>query len=302
MKIRFAAALFALALPLCAQEPAAAETLFYKAYWLQNGERNFAEAMTLYEKFLQQAPDHALVGRAAQFQFELLTRAGKTDEAKAFAVKYEKVLGKVSVPAAGAGEGRGEARGEGRGRDAAGGDAAGRLADLKKQLEEAKSSGNEEQAARLERQIRRLEQAGGEGAGPGGPGGQGGRGTRGGGMFGSKKLTEMSTEELDQFKQGLERMSGMVDRMREANPDGAKAMEENLSSLQKALDENKLEDAQKALDKMRESMPRGGRRGGGAGGEGGGGRPAGGGGGEGGGGRPAGGGGGRTGGGGGGGN
>lgn len=299
MKIRFAAALFALALPLCAQDPAAAEALFYKAYWLQNGERNYAEAMTLYDKFLQQAPEHALVSRAAQFQFELLTRAGKTEEAKAFAAKYEKVLGKVSVPAAGAGTTAGEGRGEGRGRGGEGGDAQARLADLKKQLEAAKSSGDEEQAARLERQIRRLEQGGGE-AGAGGPGGQGGRGMRGGGMFGSKKLTEMSTEELDQFKEGMERMSGMVERMREANPDGAKTMEENLASMKKALDENKLEDAQKALDKIRESMPRGGRRGGaggGAGGGEGGGRGAGGGAG-----RPAGGGGGGNSGGGGGGN
>ena len=51
MKIRFAAALFALALPLMSQDAASApaETLFYKAYWMEKGERNFAEAMSLYE-------------------------------------------------------------------------------------------------------------------------------------------------------------------------------------------------------------------------------------------------------------
>ncbi|MEQ1630853.1 MAG: hypothetical protein ABL997_00675 [Planctomycetota bacterium] len=271
MMTRFAAVLLALALPLCAQDPAAAEALFHKAYWLQNGERNFAEAMTLYDKFLVAAPEHPLVARAAQFQFELLTRAGKTDEATAFAKKYEKVLGKVAAPAAstttatGEGQGEGRGRGEGRG-EGGGGDMSKRLADAKKQLEEAKASGDEEAIARLERQIRRMEQAGSDGSAAG-PGGRGQRG----GMFGSKKLTEMTAEELETFKGGLERMSGMVEMMKERNPDGAKAIEENVALLKTALEADKLEDAQKALDKIRESMPqRGGRGGrGGAGGGGG---------------------------------
>ncbi len=267
MKIRFAAALFALSFPLLAQDPAASEALFYKAYWLQNGERNFAEAMTLYDKFLQAAPEHPLVGRAAQFQFELLTRAGKTEEAKAFAVKYEKQLGKVAVPAPAAPKADAPAT---RPAGQAGGDNAQRLADLKKQLEEAKASGDEETATRLQRQIARLEQAGGEGGGPGGPGGRGARG----GMFGSKKLAEMTPEELEQFKGGMERMSGMIERMKEANPDGAKSMEENFNALKTALDANNLEEAQKVLDKVRESMPqRGGRGGRGGQGGGGGGAP-----------------------------
>lgn len=277
MKMRFAAALFALSFPLLAQDPAASEALFYKAYWLQNGERNFAEAMSLYDKFLQQAPDHALVPRAAQFQFELLTRAGKTDEAKAFAQKYEKQLGKVSVPAPAAPK---PADGATRPARQDGADNTQRLADLKKQLEEAKASGDEEAAARLQRQIARLEQGGGE-PGQGGPGGAaGGRGMRGG-FLGTKKLADMTPEELEQAKGGLERMSGMVERMKEANPEGAKAMEDNLAALKTALDANNLEEAQKVVDKIRESMPqRGGRGGqGGAGGRGRGGEGGGGGGG-----------------------
>jgi hypothetical protein len=258
MKIRFAAALFALSFPLLAQDPAASEALFYKAYWLQNGERNFAEAMTLYDKFLQAAPEHPLVGRAAQFQFELLTRAGKTEEAKAFAVKYEKQLGKVAVPAPAAPKSDAPAT---RPAGQAGGDNAQRLADLKKQLEEAKASGDEEAATRLQRQIARLEQGGGE-PGQGGPGGRGARG----GMFGSKKLAEMTPEELEQFKGGMERMSSMIERMKESNPDGAKTMEENFNALKTALDANNLEEAQKVLDKVRESMPQRGGRGGQGGG------------------------------------
>jgi Asp-tRNA(Asn)/Glu-tRNA(Gln) amidotransferase C subunit len=325
MKIRFAAALFALALPVLAQAPAAnaaVENTFYKAFWMEKGERNFAGAMALYDQFLKESPTHPLAKNAAEYQFALLTKTGKQKEAAEFAKTHEKLLGNVAVgaPAPQRGEGgehgeEGE-RGEGAPQR---GNPQDRVAALKKQLEEAKAAGDEAKVKQLETQLQRAErmaQAGGQQGGPGGQGGAGagGRGGRGGGMFGTKKLTEMSAEELDQFKTGLERMSGMVEMMRERNPEQAKTMEENLQSLQKSLDANKLEDAQKSLDKMREAMPqRGGRggRGGGGGGEAGG-PPAGGGGrGQGGGGRgpggeaggpPAGGGGGGTNGGGGGGN
>ena len=63
MKIRFASALFALALPVLAQAPAAnaaAENTFYKAFWMEKGERNFAGAMALYEQFLKDSQ----IGRA----------------------------------------------------------------------------------------------------------------------------------------------------------------------------------------------------------------------------------------------
>ena len=276
MKIRFAAALFALSLPLLAQDPAASEALFYKAYWLQNGERNFAEAMTLYDKFLQAAPEHPLVGRAAQFQFELLTRAGKTDEAKAFAQKYEKQLGKVAVAAPAAQK---PAEGGTRPAGQAGGDNAQRLADLKKQLEEAKASGDEEAATRLQRQIGRLEQGGGE------PG-QGGRGARGGWMgaiMGGKAVADMSDEEITQLKTGLDQSSGMIDMMRQRNPEQADKLEQGVADLKKALEAGDKAAAQTALDALKASMPqrggRGGQGGGGRtrGGEGGGGGGAGGG-------------------------
>lgn len=294
MKIRFAAALFALALPLAAQDAAAtAENLFYKAYWMEKGERDFAAAMTLYDQFLSQAPEHRLAKQAATFQFDLLTRSGKTKDAEAFAKKYEKLLGNVAVgaPARADGEGRGrggEGRGEGRGPGAAGGgDMAARLAELKKQLEEAKAAGDTEKVAQLENRIRRMEQmaqgggAGGQG-GQGGPGqrGQGGPGGRRGGiLFGDTKLADASPEDITALKERLGNMEPMLERMRENMPeDKMKSLEEGITALKKALDENKMEDAQKALDKVRENMPRmGGRRGGGGGGA-----PGGGGGGEGG--------------------
>src|SRR5262249_30498639 len=54
MKIRVASLLLALALPLTAQEPVADQTeaIFYKAYYLEKGQRDFAGAMSLYEQFL----------------------------------------------------------------------------------------------------------------------------------------------------------------------------------------------------------------------------------------------------------
>lgn len=278
MRFRFATALFALALPVLAQDAQAvpAENLFYKAYWLEKGERNFAEAMSLYDQFLQQAPEHRLAKQAATFEFDLLTRAGKTKEAEAFAKKHEKLLGSVAVGAPtrqapeGEGRGRGEGRGEGRGAGG-GGDMQARLADLKKQLEEAKAAGDTEKAAQLEQRIKRMEQMA-QGGGPGGPGGgQGGRGMRNP-LFGNQKLADMSADELAQFKEGLANMEPMLERMRERlTEEQAKAVDENLAALKKALADNKLEDAQKAVDKIRENMPRrrGGGEGGGAGGRGG---------------------------------
>ena len=75
----------------------------------------------------------------------------------------------------------------------------------------------------------------------------------------------MNDEELDQFKDGLERMSGRMDRMREfLGEERAKVIEANMKKLNEALEGGKMEDAQKALDKIRESFPRR-RRGGGGG-------------------------------------
>lgn len=288
MKIRFATALFALALPLCAQggdASASAENMFYKAYYLEKGARDFASAMTLYEQFLAAAPDHKLAKEAAKQQFALLDRTGKAKERDAFKAKYAALLGDAAVSTGRAapegdaparpergegGEGRpqrGEGGGQGFGPGGARMDPAARMAELEKQLEKAKADKDEEAVKRIEAQIERAK-AFAAGGGQGGPGQ--GRGQGRGGMFNSKKLTEMNEEELTQFKGGLERMETMMERMKENMPEEqSKAMETNLGDLKKALDANKLEDAQKALDKIRESFPRGGGRRGGGGGEGG---------------------------------
>jgi len=150
MKIRIASLLLALALPLAAQEPVAAETeaMFYKAFYLEKGQRDFAGAMALYEQFLAKAPEHKLAKEAATQQFRLLDQTGKTKERDAFKAKYEKLLGNVaSAPAAGAGERPARADGEGRGDRAGGGaggrtDMAARVAELEKQIEKARADGN----------------------------------------------------------------------------------------------------------------------------------------------------------------
>jgi hypothetical protein len=274
MKTAFASVLFALALPLAAQDPAAqAETTFYKAFYLEKGPRDFASAMALYEQFLAAAPDHKLASEAARQQFGLLDRTGKTKERDAFKAKYAKLLGNVAAtgaaerpadaPPAAEAEGR-PARGDGQQRPG-----AQRLAELEKQLAKAKEEGDAEETKRLEGQLERMRQMANRGEG------QQGRGARGG-MFGGKKLTEMTADELKQFKDGLAAMEERMGRMREMlSEEQAKGLDTNLATLKKGLDENKLEDAQKALDGIRESMPRrrqGGGQGGGEGGNRGGGQ------------------------------
>lgn len=284
MKIRIASLLLALALPLAAQEPVAAETeaMFYKAFYLEKGQRDFAGAMTLYEQFLAKAPEHKLAAEAAKQQFNLLNATGKTKERDAFKAKYEKLLGNVATaPVAGAGgaeprTGRGqggEGRGEGPGAGGAGRpDMAARIAELEKQLEKAKADGNAEEVKRLEQQLERARQGGRGQGGPGGAGGQGGR--RGGAMgllMGNKKVADMTAEEITQLKEGLAGTTRMIDMMKQnGQEEQAKKLEGNVDALKKALDANKTEDAQKAMDAIRESMPRRGRGGdaGGAGGAG----------------------------------
>ncbi|MBK8098846.1 MAG: hypothetical protein IPK26_17165 [Planctomycetes bacterium] len=287
--IRFATALFALSLPLLAQDPAAAptENLFYKAYWLEKGERDFPAAMALYEQFLAKAPEHKLAKEAARQQYDLLNRSGKNKEAVEFAAKWEKVLGKTPIATGGgdaprgggtgAGDapragGRGEGRPEGgRGEGAAGrGNVQERIAAAEKELADAKAAGDADKVKTIEERLARMKQmaergagAGGRGEG-GGPGGGQGGGRRGG-MLPTKKLAEMTPEELDGFKERMGMMEGMMERMRERlTEEQVKVIDETYPLLKKALEENKLEDAQKAVDKLREVMPTG-RRGGGGG-------------------------------------
>lgn len=264
MKIRFASALLALALPILAQDPVAtdAEVLFYKAYYLEKGPKDHAAAMELYQKFLDKAPEHKLATEAAKQQYRLLDQTGKAKERDAFKAKYEKLLGNIQpAPAGGDAARGGGARGEGGGRP----DMQARIAELEKQLEKAKADGNAEEVKRLEQQLERARQGGGRGQG--GPGGAGGRGGVMGLLRSDKALKDMSTEEIGQIKEGLAGASTMVDRIRDmGNDEMADKLEGGIAALQKALDGNDMEAAQKAVDELKKVMPQGGRARGGQGG------------------------------------
>ena len=287
MTTRLASLLLALALPLTAQDAggsAEPETMFYKAFYLEKGQRDFAGAMALYEQFLAKAPEHKLAGEAARQQFRLLDATGKTKERDAFKAKYEKLLGNVAAaaptpavqerPARGEG-GERPARGEG---GAQGGrpDMAARMAELEKKLADAKAAGNADEVKNLEQQIERMKSMGNRGQG--GPGGAGGRGRGGlmGAVMGGKPVAEMSDEELGQLKTGIEQSGQMIEMMRERNPEQADKLEKGVADLKKALDAGDKAAAQTALDALKSAMParggRGGRGGQGGGGEAGGGR------------------------------
>jgi hypothetical protein len=265
MKIRFASALLALALPLMAQDPVTSdvEVLFYKAFYLEKGPKDHAAAMELYQKFLDKAPEHKLASEAAKQQFRLLDATGKTKERDAFKAKYEKLIGNLQAAAPAEGARGGAGRGEGGARP----DMAARVAELEKQLEKAKADGNAEEVKKLEQQIERAKQGG---RGQGGPGGA--RGGVMGMLRGDKKLKDMSAEEITQIKDGLGGATQMIDRIRDmGNEELADKMEAGIGSLKKALDGNDMDAAQKALDELKAAMPQmGGGRGGRRGGEGGG--------------------------------
>ena len=221
MKIRIASTLLALALPLVAQEPASqVEAVFYKAYYLEKGQRDFAGAMSLYTQFLEKAPKHALAKEAAKQQFRLLDRTGKTKERDAFQAKYKDLVGDLAA---------GSTR-----------------------------------PARPNREQGSDRPGRGEGAGRGGFGGRGG-GMRGvmNLMRGDAKVSEMSKEQVEELKEGLGAADGMIDRMREMMGDEiADKLTKASSDLKKALEAGKMEDADKALNALKESFPMGRGRGG----------------------------------------
>ncbi|MCK5944357.1 MAG: hypothetical protein KAI24_20385, partial [Planctomycetes bacterium] len=217
MKIRIASTLLALALPLVAQEPASSqvEATFYKAFYLEKGQRDFAGAMTLYQQFLEKAPTHKLAKEAAKQQFRLLDRTGKTKERDAFKAKYKELIGDLATstrparPQRGEGNDRPE-RGDRGGRGGFGGDRGGRRGGMRGMM-----------------QL----------------------------MRGDAKVSEMSEEQVAQLKEGLAGATGMIDRMREMMGDEvANKLEKSAADLKKALDAGKMEDADKALNSLKEAF------------------------------------------------
>lgn len=82
-----------------------------------------------------------------------------------------------------------------------------------------------------------------------------GRRQNGGGAAMRKKLAEMTPAELEDYKSSLDRMQGMVDRVRDGgNAEAATEMETALVGLRKALDGNDLAAGQVHQDKLRQLM------------------------------------------------
>ena len=84
-------------------------------------------------------------------------------------------------------------------------------------------------------------------------------------MRGDSKVSDMSKEQLEQLKEGVAGAEGMIDRMREMMGDEvADKLTKATGDLKKALEAGKMEDADKALNALKEAFPMGrGRRGGG---------------------------------------
>ncbi|HLQ37848.1 MAG TPA: efflux RND transporter periplasmic adaptor subunit [Planctomycetota bacterium] len=83
-----------------------------------------------------------------------------------------------------------------------------------------------------------------------------GNGRRGPGG-GNKKLAEMTPDELQQFRDGVSRWDGMLERFRERmSEEQLHKFETSLANLRHALEANKLDDAQAAVDALRAATPR----------------------------------------------
>ena len=199
MKIRIASTLLALALPLVAQDAPASqvEAVFYKAYYLEKGQRDFAGAMTLYQEFLEKAPTHKLAAEAAKQQFRLLDRTGKTKERDAFQAKYKDLIGTMVAggtrptrpergdrPEGGRGE-----RGD-RMREMMGDEIADKLTKASDDLKKALDAGKMEDA---DKALEALKEAFPMGRGRGGRGGdQGGRRRGRGGEEGGRGRVDVA--------------------------------------------------------------------------------------------------------------
>lgn len=263
----------------------ASDSIFYKAFYLAEGARQYDQAIDLYKQFLAASPKSKLAPRAARSLVNLLYRTDKVDAAEAAKKDFAALLEQAPA-AAGAGEQDARPRGEGgqrqrppqgRGEGGAPGQAPAsteqiearkrQIKQAEEQLAEAKNAGDEEAAARLTRQIQRYKDdlAATEARGAGGQGGRPGArqpGGQGGGRM-ARPFAEMTQEEATQ---AVERMGGMVDFVRQRQGDeAAKKMEDSIAKMKDLIKEGKLAEA----DKIRaEMMPAGGAGGRGPGGRG----------------------------------
>ena len=239
--------------------------LFYKAYYLETGERQFAEAIELYKSYLAAAPKGKYSPRAAWSLRQLLVRMDREDEAQEVGEKFKDVIA-LRRPTR-RGMGMGNAGGMGR-RGANQGDRPDYTAELakltkeleatQKSLEGAMANNDQTQIQNLQKKMdklatqiknvqRRMERGNRQG------------GNRQGGRMGGRRgmgtpLTEMSKEELDTM---LERTEGMIERFGQMlEPEAAAEMEKKFGEFKKLIKAGKLEEAQKMRSEMFQGMRR----------------------------------------------
>ena len=251
------------------------DNTFYKAFYLDRGEKKYDAAEPLYRKFLTAHADSNLAPMAARNLVQLLHRVGKSDEANSLSQQYSALIKAApketpEQPANPPQPGEGGRRGAGgMGPGGPGGRGnfdpearAKELENLKKELEEAKKAGDQKKVDELTQRIARMENMGRRGQG--GPGGG-----RGGFQMGPPKpLAEMTDTERDEWvSQTKERMGTFVNRMRDNGQDEmADRIEEGIKKIEGLIKEKKYTEAEEAIRGLMPNRRRGGGGGEGAGG------------------------------------
>jgi tetratricopeptide (TPR) repeat protein len=247
------------------QENEAANQLFYKAFYLQNGAKKFNKAIELYGKFLRESPKSQFAPIAARNTLNLLYRTNQIDQANEFRENHKGLLARAGRKARNSGqEGRVRDRNKQGGRVRRSGNPrnAGaqlerlekRLVDLQKKIAEARESGDmdtveklEGRLANLKKALKRIQESGRRGNNPGNRGpGRRNAGRRNAGRRMMKPLTKMSAEEL---KEHVKLMGSMIERFSDRMVDRgmeeqAKKIRDNFKKFKALVEAGKIKEAQ----------------------------------------------------------
>ena len=246
------------------QENERANQFFYKAFYLQNGAKKFAQAIQLYKKFLEEAPHSQFAPIAARNTLNLLYRTNQIEQANEFRENHKGLLAKAVRRSDRPGQGQPGRRGNRQGGRVRGGRGnprnAGaqlerlekRLMELKQKIEEARKKDDmatvekrEGRLANLQRALKRIQEGGRQGNNRG-------QGRRGRGRRMMKPLTEMTKDEL---KQHIERMGSMIDRfserlVEEGMEERAKKMKDAFQKFKALVEAGKIQEAQEFQRKI----------------------------------------------------
>ena len=219
-------------------EIAAAEQQLFHAFWLDRAEGKTDEALKLYRAFLSAAPKHEQAPRAAAYALVLLRRSD-ADEAERFSREYVALLEEVDSDLlvddrAGFGRGRGGlGGGRGRGRGGRGGG----------------------------RGRGRAGRGGGRGRGRGGRGGRGGTTDTPPNPLTARMpvpIDQMTAEQRTEFVARYGRLADqyIADLRDGGQTDLADQLGKAIADIRKLVEDDKLRDAQRAIERMQRSIRR----------------------------------------------